>query len=137
MHQKTVLSDTDAMTILNTIYERAKSEGAGLCAAVVDEQGTLMAFIRTDSSPLAPIMIAQNKAYTAARERIPSRELGRRSVDEGFPMTNFGELRYVTWGGGVPITHEGVVVGAVGVSGLSEDEDIAYAEMGIAALKEA
>ena len=50
-------------------------------------------------------------------------------------MTNFGELRYVTWGGGVPITHEGVVIGAVGVSGVPEERDMALAQMGVDALK--
>lgn len=136
MHQKTVLSHSDAMAMLTTIYARANERGDGLCAAVVDEQGTLLAFIRTDGSPLASITIAQNKAYTAARERIPSKELGRRSASDGFPMTNFGELRYVTWGGGVPIVHDGIVVGAVGVSGLDEADDIEYAEMAIAALSD-
>lgn len=49
-------------------------------------------------------------------------------------MTNFGELRYVTWGGGVPVQVDGQTVGAVGVSGLSEKEDIEYAQLGIEAL---
>jgi len=45
-------------------------------------------------------------------------------------MTNFGELRYVSWGGGVPIKHQGQVIGAVGVSGLPEAEDMVLAQMG-------
>jgi glc operon protein GlcG len=134
MYQKTVLSHTDAMTIINAIRERAEADSLGLVAAVVDDHGELLAFLRTDGGPLPSIMIAQNKAYTAVRERTESRKLGQRSKDEGFPMTNFGELRYVTWGGGVPIEHEGAVIGAVGVSGLSEDEDVALAKAGIAAL---
>ncbi len=134
MYQKTVLSHTDAMTIINTIRERAEADSLGLVAAVVDDHGELLALMRTDGGPLPSIMIAQNKAYTAVRERTESRKLGQRSKDEGFPMTNFGELRYITWGGGVPIEHEGVVIGAVGVSGLSEDEDVEVAKAGIAAL---
>ncbi|RPI91732.1 MAG: heme-binding protein [Chloroflexi bacterium] len=39
-------------------------------------------------------------------------------------MTNFGDLRYTAWGGGVPIVFQGQIVGAVGVSGLPEEEDM-------------
>ena len=134
MHTVQQLSHADAMTILDTIRTRAEAETAALAVAVVDPHGELLAFLRTDGCRLQSISIAQNKAYTAAREGIPSKELGRRSKAEGFPMTNFGVLRFVTWGGGVPVIVDGVVVGAVGGSGLSEDEDIAYAEQGIAAL---
>jgi len=134
MHNQTVLSHDDTMTILDTIYEKADSEDDSLAVAVVDAHGELLGFLRTDGCRLSSIQIAISKAYTAAREHIPSKELGRRSREEGFPMTNFGELKYVTWGGGVPIVVDGEVVGAVGVSGLTEDEDIAYAELGIQAI---
>ncbi len=134
MYQKTVLAHADAMTIIDAIRTRADAEGKGLAAAVVDDHGELMAFLRTDGCRLPSIHIAMNKAYTAAREHIESKVMGQRSRDEGFPMTNFGELRYVTWGGGVPVFHEDTLVGAVGVSGLSEDEDIDFARHGIAAL---
>jgi len=136
MYNQTILSHTDAMTIITAIQERADRENKGLAAAVVDAHGELLAFLRTDGCRLSCIMIAMSKAYTAAREQISSKELGQRALspDDGFPMTNFGELRYVTWGGGLPIRHNGQVVGAVGVSGLTEDEDIDYAQQGIAAL---
>jgi glc operon protein GlcG len=49
-------------------------------------------------------------------------------------MTNFGELRYVSWGGGVPLVVDGQVVGAVGVSGLPEADDIALARSAAAHL---
>ena len=44
-------------------------------------------------------------------------------------MTNFGDLRYTAWGGGVPIMIQGKVIGAVGVSGLPEEEDMKLAQM--------
>jgi len=134
MHTVQQLSHADAMTIIETIRRRADAEKAALAVAVVDPHGELLAFLRTDGCRLQSITIAQNKAYTAARECIPSKEMGRRSKEGGFPMTNFGELRFVTWGGGVPVIVDDVVVGAVGVSGLAESDDIAYAEEGIAAL---
>ena len=46
------------------------------------------------------------------------------------PMTNFGDLRYTGWGGGVPVVSDGSVVGAVGVSGLVEDLDMELANRG-------
>jgi glc operon protein GlcG len=72
---------------------------------------------------LSCIAVAINKAYTAAREMAESKRVGEAAKEQGFPLTNFGELRYVSWGGGVPVRHAGEVVGAVGVSGLSEEED--------------
>jgi glc operon protein GlcG len=137
MHATEELSHTEAMIIIEAIRQKAEDEQTGLAAAVVDTHGELIAFLRTDGCRLPSITIAQNKAYTAAREQITSKELGRRSQKEGFPMTNFGELRYVSWGGGIPIEVDNQVVGAVGVSGLAEDDDIAYAEHGIAALASA
>ena len=47
-------------------------------------------------------------------------------------MTNFGDLRYTAWGGGVPIVVDGEVIGAVGVSGLPEAEDMVLARLGAA-----
>jgi glc operon protein GlcG len=73
--------------------------------------------------------VAINKAYTAARERGESKALGEAAKKEGFSLTNFGDLRYVSWGGGVPVVVDGDVAGAVGVSGLSEAEDTLLARM--------
>lgn len=134
MRQITELSHRDAQTIITAIAAELERTGQGAAVAVVDTHGELLAFLRTDGCPLPSITIAQNKAYTAARERIPSRTLGQRAHEEGFPLTNFGELRYVGWGGGLPVRAGGAVVGAVGVSGLPEAEDMRLAELGIAAL---
>lgn len=129
-----VLSHTDAMRIIQAIQQALDQAGKGAAAAVVDAQGELVAFLRTDGCPLASIQNAINKAFTAARERKESRQVGQASRDEDFPMTNFGDLRYTGWGGGVPLIYEGQVVGAVGVSGLPEDQDIELARLGASAL---
>ena len=83
---------------------------------------------------LAPIIIAQNKAFTAARERRTSKALGDATRKEGFHLANFGDTRYTAFGGGVPIIVDGRVVGGVGVSGLSEAEDEELARIGAAVL---
>jgi glc operon protein GlcG len=93
-----------------------------------------MAFLRTDGCPLASINNAIHKGFTAARERKESGAVGQASREENFPITNFGDLRYIGWGGGVPLVHQGQVVGGVGVSGLPEAEDAEVARLGANAL---
>jgi glc operon protein GlcG len=130
MYQRYHLSHTDAKKILDAIQAELEREKKGAAIAVVDAQGELIAFLRTDGCRLPSINIAINKAYTAARERTESKVIGQASREEGFPMTNFGDLRYTAWGGGVPIFYEDQIVGAVGVSGLPEAEDMVLARMG-------
>ncbi len=134
MYERFHLSHQDAQTVVAAIQAVLELEGKGAAVAVVDAQGELLAFLRTDGCPLPSINNAIHKAYTAARERRPSAAIGRAAREEGFPLTNFGDLRYTGWGGGVPIVYEGQVVGAVGVSGLPEAEDARLAEIGAAVI---
>jgi glc operon protein GlcG len=128
-----VLSHADAMKIIGVIRAELERENKGAAIAVADEHGELIAMLRTDGCPLPSIMIATNKAFTAARERKESKAVGNSSREKGWPMSNFGDLRYTAWGGGVPIVYEGQCVGAVGVSGLPEEEDMVLARMGVEA----
>ena len=130
MYQRDQLTHKDAAKIVAAIRTELEMETKGAAIAVCDAQGELLAFLRTDGCRLPSINIAINKAFTAAREQKPSKEIGQASLNEGFPMTNFGDLRYTAWGGGVPIFYHGQVVGAVGVSGLPEAEDMVLAKMG-------
>jgi glc operon protein GlcG len=129
------LSHKDAVVVLHTIKGELEQRDKGAAVAIVDDHGELMAFVRTDGCKLPSINIAMNKAYTAAREQDESLVVGERSRTEGFPMTNYGELRYVSWGGGFPLVAAGRVIGAVGVSGLPEAEDMEIAQLGIAAFE--
>ena len=132
MPQRNEIGHASAQAAVAVVAERLIERNAGAAVAVVDPHGELVAFLRTDGCPLASIMNAIHKAYTAAREGIESHVLGERSRDEGFPITNFGDLRYTGWGGGVPIVVDGAVIGAVGVSGLPEADDIELARLGAA-----
>src|SRR5262249_28022311 len=107
----------------------------GAAVAVVDEHGELIAFAKTDGCPLPSINNALNKAYTAARQGQPSRDVGDSSREKNWPLTNFGDPRYIGWGGGVPIWYQGKIIGAVGISGLPEQEDMALAKMGSEVIK--
>lgn len=128
------LSHPDAQLVLAAAQASLEDDGRGAAVAVVDDHGELVAFVRVDGCPLPSIANAINKAYTAARERRSSREIGEASRDEGFPITNFGDLRYTGWGGGVPLEVDGAVVGAVGVSGLPEADDMRIAAAAAAVL---
>ena len=112
---------------MGAVADRLEAEGKGAAVAVVDAHGELLAFLRTDGCPLPSIKIAIGKAFTAARERSESRALGDKARAEDFPLTNFGELGYVGWGGGVPIVVDGAVIGAIGISGLPEADDMELA----------
>lgn len=131
MHKIMSLSHADALRIVDVIRAELEGDGRGAAIAVADAYGELIAFLRTDGCKLPSITIAINKAFTAAREQRPSRAVGDESLSAPFPMTNFGDLRYTAWGGGLPVVSQGRVVGGVGVSGLSEDEDVALAQLGV------
>jgi glc operon protein GlcG len=136
MHNTQNLSHLEAQAVLAAIQAELERREKAAVIAIADAHGELLAFVRLSGAPLPSIVIAQNKAFTAARERRPSREIGQaaRDAEHGFDMRYFGDPRYIGWGGGLPIFMDGVCVGAVGVSGLPELEDIELAGLGIAAL---
>ena len=128
------ITHRDAQRVLATAQDELERLGLSAALAVVDAHGELVAFVRTDGCPLPSIANAVNKAYTAARERRPSRDIGDASRRDQFPMTNFGDLRYTGWGGGVPLVLGGEVVGAIGISGLPEADDMQLAAAAAATL---
>jgi uncharacterized protein GlcG (DUF336 family) len=129
MYQQDHLSHADALKVIGDVQSELEQRSLGAAIAVVDEHGELLAFLRTDGCRLPSINIAINKAFTAAREGVETRSIGEASRKDNFPMTNFGDLRYVGWGGGVPIKHNGRVIGAVGISSLPEEEDMKLARL--------
>jgi len=124
------LGHADALKIIEFLRVELEKQQGGAAVAVVDIHGELIAFLRTDGCPLPSINNAIHKAFTAVRERKPSAEVGAAARRGQFALTNFGDLRYTGWGGGVPVIVAGEVVGAIGVSGLPEAEDMELAEMG-------
>lgn len=131
MYQTYHLSHTDALQIIAAVQAELDKAHKGAAVAVADAHGELIAFVRTDGCKLPSITIAINKAFTAAREGQESKAVGLSSREQSFPMTNFGDLRYVGWGGGVPLRYQGKIIGALGISGLPEAEDMELAKVGI------
>jgi glc operon protein GlcG len=137
MPERREIGVTEARRLVAMVADRLEADGRDAAVAVVDAHGELVAFLRTDGCGLASINIAIHKAFTAARERVESSVLGERSRTGGFPITNFGDPRYVGWGGGVPIVVAGAVIGAIGVSGLPEADDVELARWAAASLVDA
>jgi glc operon protein GlcG len=123
----------EAQKIVGAIVERALQMKKAAVIAVADSYGELIAFARMDGAPVSSVRIAANKAWTAARERKPTKEIGEkaRHPEKGFDIAYYGDPRFVGWGGGLPVWRGGEVVGAVAVSGLSSDEDIELANLGM------
>ena len=134
MHDRREIGHEEALGLVTKVGGRLDAQGQGAAVAVVDAHGELVAFLRTDGCKLPSIIIALHKAFTAAREGIESSLLGERSRTEGFPLTNFGDPRYVGWGGGVPIIVDGAVIGAIGISGLPEADDVELARWAVTGL---
>lgn len=129
---------SEAKRIIDRIVEKASAMQKAAVVAVADSHGELIAFARMDGAPISSIRIAANKAWTAARERKPTKEIGDkvRHPEKGHDIAYYGDPRFVGWGGGIPIWKNGEVVGAVAVSGLSSTEDIALATLGLELIAE-
>ena len=127
---------SEARRIIDTITEKALQMKKAAVIAVADSHGELIAFARMDGAPISSIRIAANKAWTAARERKPTKDIGDRvrHPEKGHDIAYFGDPRFVGWGGGIPVWKDEQVVGAVAVSGLSSSEDIVLATLGVEAV---
>ena len=115
-------------------YRRFIDAGA---SAVVDMGGNLVAQHRMNDSLLASISISFNKAYTAAALKMPTHEAAKLAVPGQplFGLNTTDGCRLVVFGGGFPIVEDGTIVGGLGVSGGSVDEDMLVAQAGLAAAK--
>ena len=125
----------EAKGIVSAAEQKAQQMGQPMNIAVMDAGRNLVAFQRMDGAWVASIDIAIDKAFTSAGRGLTTREIGE-MAQPGEPLfgintTNGG--RIVIFAGGVPLMRDGEVVGAVGVSGGTPDEDHEVAEAGVAA----
>src|SRR5690606_28998713 len=122
-----------AEAIIAAARKQAKKLKTQMCIAVVDSGANLKAFERMDDAWVGSIDIAIKKAKTAVFFGMPTGEIGKLSQPGGplyaIEHSNDG---LITFPGGLPIVDEdGVLVGAVGVSGSSVENDHAVAEAGV------
>ena len=124
-----------ALAVIEAARKRAEKVGVPMNIAVVDDGANLVAFVRMDRAWLGSIEIAQDKAWTARAFDISTKELASMSQPKqplfGIAETHRG--RVIIFAGGIPLKAGGEVVGAVGVSGGTPDQDHEVAEAGAAA----
>lgn len=126
----------DARRIIDAGIARAEEIGSPSNIAVADAGGNLTAHVRMDGAQLGSIEHSVNKAHTSVLFRKPTEELASDSRPGGqfWGMALSGGGRVLVFAGGLPLFADGALVGAVGVSGGSREQDSAVAEAASAAL---
>jgi len=112
--------------------------GVPFSTAVVDSGDQLVAFARMDGADLVTIGLARDKAFSALMNRMPTADLAP-LVQPGAEFYGYDALaggRMVVFGGGAPVELEGILVGAVGVSGGSSAEDQQAADAAVGAIRQ-
>ena len=124
-----------ALAVIDAARAEADKLGVPMNIAVVDAGANLVAFARMDGAWLASIEIAKNKAYTARAFDMPTKALAKISQpgDPAYGIAVSTDHRIAVFPGGVPLTDGKKVIGAVGCSGGTPDQDQACAEAGVAA----
>jgi len=132
--EKKSISTALAKALVERADGKAKELGIAVDIAVVDEAGDLKEFRHMDGASILSIEIAQNKAYTTIAFGLPSGEWYPIIKDQpallhGLPHAS----RLIIFGGGFPIRLDGQVVGGIGVSGgtVEQDEICAQAALGL------
>lgn len=125
----------DARRILAAGEAKARAIGQPMNLAVVDAGGNLVAHIRMDGAWIGSIDISINKAFTARAFDLSTKSLGEDAQPGkqfyGIHASNGG--RIMIFAGGIPLQRDEQIVGAIGVSGGSGEQDQAVAEAAVAA----
>ena len=132
------LTHRGARSIVEAAEAKARQIGVPQCIAVVDEGGHLLAFSRMDGGKISSVQVALTKAVSAATRRtptgpMPSAQDASLLLSIGLPLATGGSITPIR--GGLPIVVDGQVVGGIGVSSGTEEQDVECAEAGLAALK--
>ncbi|WP_027178445.1 GlcG/HbpS family heme-binding protein [Maridesulfovibrio bastinii] len=124
-----------ALHMIAAAEKKAKEIGVPMVIAVVDQGANLVAHVRQNDALLASIDLSLNKAFTAVAVKMPTATLGSISQpgEQLYGIQHSNNGRIVIFGGGLPIEEDGKIIGAIGVSGGSVEEDTACAEAGLAA----
>lgn len=125
----------DARKIIAAAESKAAEIGQPMNIAVADAGGNLIAHVRMDGAWLGSIDISIKKAYTSRAFDISTKDLAEHSQSGGqfFGIHASNEGRIMIFAGGIPLKHDGKIVGAIGVSGGSGEQDHAVAEAGATA----
>lgn len=123
----------DARLLIEGAARKAEEIGVPMCIAVTDESGNLIAFERMNGGKVTSVTVAQDKAYTAAAARKATHEYNQACIPGnlvfGIHTSQGGRLCVV--GGGLPVAVDGHVVGGIGLSSGTPQQDMDCAQAGI------
>jgi len=127
------LDQQDSQSLIEGARAKANEIGIPMCIAITDESGNLIAFERMDGGKISSVTIAQDKAYTAAAARKATHDYNAACVPGslvfGIHTSMGGRLCVV--GGGLPVLVDGEVVGGIGLSSGTPQQDMECAQAGI------
>ncbi|MGH9795789.1 MAG: GlcG/HbpS family heme-binding protein [Candidatus Acidiferrales bacterium] len=125
----------DARRVIAAAEKKSAEIKQPMNIAVVDEGGNLLSHVRMDGAWIGSIDISIKKAFTSRAFNISTKDLAAHSQSGGqfFGIHASNDGKVMIFAGGIPLVRDGRVVGAIGVSGGSGDQDHAVAEAGAAA----
>jgi len=130
------ISLEDARRVIDAAVAEAERIGQPQDVAVVDAGGNLKAHVRMDTANIGSIHIAINKAYTSIAFQTQTKDLteATRPTGDLYGLNDAHGGRLVVFPGGIPLVRDGRIIGAIGVSTGTIEQDQAVAEAGAAAL---
>lgn len=131
-----MLSLAQARRMIDAAIVEAENLGAKMNVAVVDAGGNLIAHVRMDGAFIGSIGVSIDKAWTSAAFKHTTADLQEICVPGGpaYGLQLSNGARVMTFGGGLPVRRDGEVIGGIGVSGGSVEQDVVVAQAGLAAL---
>jgi uncharacterized protein GlcG (DUF336 family) len=125
-----------ARRIIAAAEKKAAEIGQPMNIAVADAGGNLVAHVRMDNAWIGSVDISIKKAWTSRAFDITTKDLAANSQsgDQFFGIHASNDGRVMIFAGGIPLKKDGKVIGAIGVSGGSGEQDHAVAEAGAAVL---
>ena len=137
MYNKSILSLDQTQKAMQAMIQKATQEpDRPVAMAIVDDAGNLVSYAKMDKCRPNPQTFAIRKAYTSAMSGVNSADYAERLKSQGRTVSDFGNPNLVSAQGAAVILDPagGAVLGAIGVSGLSSQEDEDLAKLGVQAL---
>ena len=120
------IGEKQARALIDRAIAKAREMDRKISVAVVDSSGYLVALTRMDGAGFLTPQIAEAKAFSAAAWGVPTTKIAERArarMETFQAFTNIGRTKLIPGQGGRPVTNGSSVIGALGVSGASGDED--------------
>jgi uncharacterized protein GlcG (DUF336 family) len=123
----------DARILIEGAAEKAREIGVPMCIAITDESGNLIAFERMDGGKITSVTIAQDKSFTASAAKKATHDYNAVNVPGKLAFGIHTEVggRVSSVGGGLPVIVNGEVVGGIGLSSGTPQQDMDCAQAGL------